>query len=265
MLTWHFILCIFFLIYVTAHFSNVHTFWSKKVPIAGHMAVRAALMLCMTTRCQCFLAPHTAKARPVPVATQWHHLLSEINCLSTAGTRISFSSKHACRSIGSFGLIIVDLWVGPRCGGCSVWWAVKWFVNRCLRRRVIYVRPCPSDIYTFWPKESSVAGFMTVRQSIMLRMASRRQNLTTSVTFQTEAVPVFPQRAHFLSEKHSLIASWTNGRHSLEESFCHAGSGLFVSVRCLSVSRLCTLCATATQVAPRRLFNFKEPPCLSHE
>ncbi len=45
MFTWHFILCIFFLINVTANLSNVHTFWSKKVPIAGHMAVRAALVL----------------------------------------------------------------------------------------------------------------------------------------------------------------------------------------------------------------------------
>lgn len=70
MFTWPFIFCIFILINVTAHPSNVHTFWSKKVAIAGYVAVRAAFMLCMATRSQCFLTSHTAKARPVPVATQ---------------------------------------------------------------------------------------------------------------------------------------------------------------------------------------------------
>lgn len=168
MLGWHFILCILFLVNVTAHLSNVYTFWSKKIPIAGHMAVRAALMLCMTTRGQCFLAPHTAKTRPVPVTTQWHHLLSEINCLSTAGTQISLSSKHTCRHSGSFRLIEADLGAGPRCGGRTVWRAVTWFVDGCLSRCFVYVRPRPTNIYTFWSKECSIAGFMTVRQSIML-------------------------------------------------------------------------------------------------
>lgn len=161
MFAWHLILSIFS-VEVTAHLTNVHTFWSKKVPVARHVAIRIALMLCMATRRQCFLASHTAKARPVPVTTQWHHLLSEIHCLSTAGTQISLSSKHTAWSSMSFRLIIVDLRVGPRCSGRSFWRAVAWFINRCRWRCVIYVRPRPSNIHTFWSKEGPVAWFMTV-------------------------------------------------------------------------------------------------------
>lgn len=49
-----------------------------------------------------------------------------------------------------------------------------------------------------------------------------------------------------LTEKHSLIASWTNWRHSLEESCCCAGSVLFVV--CLSAA-LHTVCNASRAAA----------------
>lgn len=55
---------------VAAHTTSVHAFGPEENSIAGFVAVRLAVMLCMTARRQSLAAPLTAQAGPMPVLAQ---------------------------------------------------------------------------------------------------------------------------------------------------------------------------------------------------